>query len=131
MLFLAFCIFASVVWSMVSNADCVAPTLFTISCTLELKPSTPFESNVTAAFPASALPNISANDKPLLLASSCTICNTSPRLFPLAINSLKLLPVADRSNLSVFEPDLPSSFIILFRYVVVSAAAIPLLVIIA
>ena len=56
---------------------------------------------------------------------------TSPRLLPSVISSLKLFPVVARSVFSAVVPDFESSFNILFMYVVVSAAAIPLLVMIA
>ena len=131
MLFFAFSILASVVSSILANALSVAPTLFTMSCTLELKPSTPFDRSDIAAFPASELLNISDRARPDLLASSCIPPRISPSDLPLAINSAKLPPIFCRNSLSVVLPDFDNSFNILFMYVVVSAAAIPLLVIIA
>ena len=68
---------------------------------------------------------------PPFAASSCRMFNTSLRLLPSAISSLKPFPAAARSALSAVVPDFPSSFSILFMYVVDSAAAIPLLVMIA
>ena len=130
-LFFAFSILASVVSSILANALSVAPTLFTISCTLALKPSTPFDNSDIAAFPASELLNISDRARPDLLASSCIPPRISPSDFPLFINSEKLPPIFSRNSLSVVLPDFDNSFNILFMYVVVSAAAIPLLVIIA
>ena len=134
MLFFAFSILAAVVSSICSNAACVAPMpslAASIFSTCSLKPSTPSESNVTAAFPASADPNTSARLFPPFAASSCRMFNTSLRLLPSAISSLKPFPAAARSALSAVVPDFPSSFSILFMYVVDSAAAIPLLVMIA
>ena len=111
--FLAFAILASVVSAIVAKALSVMPALLTISATEALKPSTPFESSDMAAFPASALPNISAMVFPLFAASACRIPSTSPRDFPLAIRSAKPLPAADRRALSATVPLLPSSFSIL------------------
>ena len=65
MLFLAFSIFAAVVFSIFANASSVAFALSIMPCTLSLNPSTPSESNDTAALPASALPNISERLFPL------------------------------------------------------------------
>ena len=110
MLFLAFAILLSVVSAIMPNAVSVAPVLLIMSSTLALKPSTPFDRMDMAAFPASALPNISAMVFPLFCASVCRIFSTSARLDPFAIRSEKPPPATFRRILSAVLPLLPNSF---------------------
>ena len=113
-LFFAFAILFSVVPAILSKALWVMPVLLIMSATLALNPSTPLDSKDTAAFPASALPNMSAIVLPLFSASVCKIARTSPRDMPLAIRSAKPLPAACRRALSAVVPLFPISFSIEF-----------------
>ena len=116
---------------MVSNAVLVAPVLSFICPNILLKLSAPSPKRIKPAFAASELLNISPKLKFCSLAAPSTICKTSPSDMPLFINSLNDCPVFSRSTLSVVLPVFPSSFSILFMYVVLSAVATPFAVVIA
>ena len=128
--FKAFCILYDVV-SRVLKASSVAPLEFCISPSILLN-SFPLSPNrIKPAFPASALPHKSVNASPLSFAFLSRTAKTSPNDIPLAIHSEKLIPVSDFRMSETVVPLFPSSFNILFMYVVLSAHATPFAVIIA
>ena len=125
------CSLYAVVLLMVSNAVFVAPVLSFISPNISLKSLAPSPNRIKPAFAASLLLNISLNDKFCSFAAPSTISRTSPKLEPVAINSLNDFPVFSLKILSVVLPVFPSSFNILLTYVVLSAVATPFAVVIA
>ncbi len=113
-----------------ANAVSVAPALFPIS-SRTLFNFTPLSHNTLAAFPASALPNILEIFVPLKFACSSSMLNTSVRYHPRSMASAMVRPpsficsVPLAKAIAAEVPCFPSSFNMLFKYVVVSDVAIP------
>ena len=122
--------------SSLPKAVSVAPALLPICSTASFSFSA-LSHNTFAAFSASALENILEMLVPLAYACSSRILRTSVRLHPCSMASAIVRPpslicdVPSANALAAVLPCFPSSFNILFKYVVVSAVAIPFEVITA
>ena len=114
-----------------ANASSVAPVASCIWLNVSLKVPASSPNNTSAAFPASALLHISEKLLPSSAAAVLIISNTSERLIPSSDNCENDFPVFSLKTPSTVVPPFPNSFNILFRYVVLSAVAIPFAVNIA
>ena len=122
--------------SSLPKAVSVAPALLPICSTASFSFSA-LSHNTFAAFQASALENILEMLVPLAYACSSRILRTSVRLHPCSMASAIVRPpslicsVPFAKAVAAVLPCFPNSLSILFKYVVVSAVAIPLEVITA
>ena len=114
-----------------SNASSVAPDALFMASRFAVNPSIPSPAMASAAFPASALPKSSFRLTPFSSAYWRHASSTSPRLIPSAMHSLNDFPSFSFTIFPTSEPESPSSLIIPERYVVDSAVAMPLAVVVA